>query len=223
MAGAIVPSLSIPMSSENLHHASGRYRMAMQRAIAFTRSLGCTGRITFEPGPAMVTPEVSEVIREWARLNICTRPDEHIAGMCMQITHELVEFLQGAGIDAIYTLGWMSYRDHPVYRFDQAEITRWLQAGIPDRRRVDVHAWATLPSGEILDPSWLSTVGIVQGKRELIGAVIIADSEQRTRHQYHPITVDTLILFQIGLLNPVSELEVPRQGPPSSYVLSLVT
>jgi hypothetical protein len=210
------------MSSEISHPVPGRYRVAMQRAIAFTRELGCTGRITFEPGPAMVTPEIAEIIREWARLNICTRPDEHIAGMCMQITHGLVDFLCGAGIDAIYTLGWMSYRDHPVYRFDQADIRRWLHAGIPDRRKVDVHAWATLPSGEVLDPSWLSTVGIVQSKRDLIGAVIIADSEQRTMHQYHPVTVDTQILIRIGLLNPASQLDVPRQGPPANDVLTLV-
>jgi hypothetical protein len=210
------------MSTGHSIHTPGRYTAAMQRAITFTRELGCTTRITFEPGPALVNPEISEIIREWARLNICTRPDENIAGMCMKITHDLVEFLCGAGIDAIYTLGWMSYRDHPVYHFDQAEIRRWLQAGIPDRRKVDVHAWATLPSGELLDPSWLSTVGIVQNKRDLIGAVIIADSEQRTLHQYHPITVDTQILIQIGLLNPLSELDVPRQGPPADNVLSLV-
>lgn len=211
------------MSTEHPHHTPGRYRAAMQRAIAFTRDLGGTGRITFDPGAALVTPEISEIIREWARLNICMRPDEEITGMCMQITHELVEFLQGAGIDAIYTLGWMSYQNHPVYRFGQPDVLRWIEHGIPDRRKVDVHAWATLPSAEIIDPSWLTTVGIVQNKRELIGAVIMADPEQRTSHQYHPVTVDTRILFRVGLLNPVSAAEVPRQGPPAQDVLALMT
>lgn len=203
------------MSTELSSHAPERYTTAMRRAVDFTRELGCTGRMGFTPTPPIVTPEFSEIIREWARLNLCSRSDEHIAGMCMQITHELVGFLRGAGIDAIYTLGWMSYHDHPVYRFGQVDIRRWLDHGIPNRRKVDVHAWATLPSAEIVDPSWLSTVGIVQAKRDLIGAVILADPEQRTSHQYHPVTVDTQLLFQIGLLNPVSDLDVPRQATPA--------
>lgn len=211
------------MSSHSSPSQAGRYAQAMQRAVAFTRELGCSGPAQFEPCPPMVTPEFSEIIRDWARLNICTRPDEHIAGMCMQITHDLVDFLHGAGIDALYTLGWMSYRDHPVYRFDSADVRRWMTEGIPDRHKVDVHAWATLPSAEIIDPSWLSTIGIVQGKRELIGAVIIADPEQRTSHQYHPVTVGTHLLLRIGLLNPVSQLDVPRQSAPPSGLLTLAT
>ena len=202
---------------------AGRYRAAMQQAVAFTCDLGCTSRTSFEATAAVITPEFSEIIREWARLNICSRSDELIAGMCMQITHELVEFLQGAGIAAIYTLGWMSYHDHPVYRFGQNDVRRWIEQGIPNRRKVDVHAWATLPSAEIIDPSWLSTVGIVQNKRDLIGAVIIADADQRTSHQYHPVTVDAQVLFRIGLLNPVSAMEVPRQTPPAEDLITLVT
>lgn len=211
------------MSDESTHQAHGGYSAAMQRAVAFTRQLSCTGRDSFVPTPPIVTAEFNEIIREWARLNICTRTDDHIAGMCMQITEDLVEFLQGAGIDAIYTLGWMSYHEHPVYRFGPAEVRQWIAHGIPNRRKVDVHAWATLPSAEIIDPSWLSTVGIVQNKRELIGAVIVADPEQRTSHQYHPVTVDTQILFHIGLLNPVSVMDVPRQAPPAQDLLALVT
>jgi len=211
------------MSTEATHSAPGRFASAMQRAVAFTRALECTSRTGFDPTEQIVTPEFSEIVREWARLNICNRPDEQIVGMCMQITHDLVDFLRGAGIDAIYTLGWMSYHDHPVYRFGHTDVRRWVTHGIPNRRKVDVHAWATLPSAEIIDPSWLSTVGIVQAKRDLIGAVIVADPDQRTSHQYHPVTVDTQILFRIGLLNPVSALNVPRQGPPSSDVLALMT
>jgi len=211
------------MPAESTHHAPGRYAGAMQRAVAFTRDLACTTRIDFQETVPVVTPEFSEIIREWARLNICARPDEHIAGMCMQITHELVEFLQGAGIGAIYTLGWMSYREHPVYRFGEADVRRWLVHGIPDPRKVDVHAWITLPSAEIIDPSWLSTVGIVQNKRDLIGAVIIADADQRTSHQYHPVTVDTRVLFRIGLLNPARAMDVPHQSAPTQDVLALLT
>ena len=194
----------------------------MRRAVAFTREIDCTGRSAFIACEPMITAEVSEVIREWARLNICSRRDEQIAGMCMQITQDLVLFLRGAGIDAIYTLGWMSYRDHPVYRFDGSDVRHWLKHGIPDRREVDVHAWATLPSAEIIDPSWLSTVGIVQDKRDLIGAVIIADPEQRTSHQYHPVTVDTQVLFRIGLLDSAAPERVPRQAPPPLEVLDPV-
>ena len=174
------------MSNDPSPHPAGRYARAMERAIALTRELGCGGAAIFDACPPMVTPVFSEIIRDWARLNICTRPDEHIAGMCMQITHELVEFLQGAGIDAIYTLGWMSYRDHAVYHFDGDEVRRWMREGIPDRHKVDVHAWATLPSAEIIDPSWLSTVGIVQNKRELIGAVIIADPGEHPVERHQP-------------------------------------
>lgn len=199
-----------------------RYVAALRQAIDFTRSLQATERTGFDPIARMVTDEFAEIIREWARLNICSRPDEKIAGMCMEITHSLLEFLRGAGIDAIYTLGWMSYKNQAIYRFGPEDVRRWIKHGIPDRQRVDVHAWLTLPSAEILDPSWLSTVGIVQNKRDLIGAVIIADARQGTTHQYHPVAVDPEILFRVTIAHPNGERDYARQAPPTQNILELV-
>lgn len=167
----------------------------------------------------MVTEEFSEILREWARLNLCSRTDAGLAGMCMTITEELVEFLTGAGIDAVYTLGWMSYKGHPVYKFGHAEIERWLAEGVPDRHKIDVHAWVTLGSAEIIDPSWLSTVGIVQNRRDLIGAVIIADPDQATSHQYHPVTIGTRLLYQTGLLRHARSPYAPVQAPPPARLM----
>lgn len=198
----------------------GRYVAAMQRAVAFTREIGCTTRTGFDPAPAFINPEISEVILEWARLNICSRDDDGIAGRCMHITSEFVSFLRGAGLDAIFTLGWMSYHDEHVYHFGPDDVRRWLAHGIADRKNMNVHAWATLASAEIVDPSWLSTVGIVQNKRHLIGAMIIADPAQVTRHQYHPVAVDTDVLYRIGLLDAEFR-QSPLQLPPSDRVLSL--
>ncbi len=193
----------------------------MQRAVAFARELGCTTRSGFDPTPPLVSAEFSDVVLEWARLNICSRDDDGIAGRCMHITNEFVGFLRGAGLDAIFTLGWMSYQDEPVYQFSPDDVRLWLAEGIRDRQSMNVHAWATLPSAEIVDPSWLSTVGIVQNRRHLVGAVIIADPAQETSHQYHPVAVDTDVLYRIGLLN-ADYRRAPLQMAPSERVLSLV-
>lgn len=202
------------MSPDPAPSAPGNYLAAMRQAVAFTRELGYTHRTDFTPGPRLIDDAFAEVLREWARIHVASRPDDAIAGMCMQIAGSLVGFLAGAGIDAIYTLGWMSYGGHPVYQFGPRDVEHWLARGMPDRRRIDVHAWVTLPSGEIIDASWLTTVGIVQNRRELIGAVILTDPDQTTSHQYHPVTVDTPLLFRLDLLH-LGTTDAPSHVNPS--------
>ncbi len=168
----------------------------------------------------MVNDSFEEIIREWARLNVLSRPDRRIAGRCLEITFALVEFLAGAGVDSMYTLGWMSFSGQPVYHFTADDVRRWLNGRHLNRTKIDMHAWVTLLSGEIIDPSWLSTVGIVRNHRDLIGAVIIANPAQPKSHQYHPVTVDTAILARLGLVGPAAGRFCAQQLP-SSAALAL--
>lgn len=198
-----------------------RYLAELETAVVFTRGLACTDRRHFRPTLQVATEPFAEIIREWARLNICSRPDERIAGRCLEITYALVEFLASAGVSSLYTLGWMSFAGHPVYHFTQDDVRRWINQPAHNHDKIDMHAWVTLTSGEIIDPSWLSTVGIVRDRRDLIGAVIIAEPAQPTSHQYHPVTIDTAILRRIGLLDRRSRTFTAQQNPPSEMIAAI--
>jgi hypothetical protein len=176
------------------------YIAELRRAIAFTREIGLTTRSDFHPTGKFLSEEFCSILREWTRLNVCPRPDDQIAGRCLRVSHELAEFLAGAAIPVIYTLGWMSYLGDPLFKFSEADVQKWLSDGLPNRDRLDMHAWVTLSSGEVIDASWLSTVGIVRGQRDLIGAVIVVDPEHEGAHRYHPVVVDAPIVERLKLV-----------------------
>lgn len=199
------------------------YLAELEEAVLFTRAIGCTRRRSFRAAAQVATGPFAEIIREWARVNICSRPDDRIAGRCLEITFALVEFLASAGVSSLYTLGWMSFGGNPVYHFTPDDVRTWLAHGHGDRQKIDMHAWVTLSSGEIIDPSWLSTVGIVRDRRELIGAVIIAEPAQPTSHRYHPVTIDTAILARIGLVQGPDHTFRAQQAPPPAVIAAAVT
>jgi hypothetical protein len=180
-------------------HDGGRYLTELREAVAFTVELGLTTRRCFEPGASIVGEEFCSIVREWTRINVCSRPEHEITGRCLRISVELTEFLAGAGVPVMFTLGWMSYRDEPLFRFNRDDVRVWLEHGLPNRDRLDMHAWVTLGSGEIIDASWLSTIGIVRRRPELVGAVIVSAADHVGEHRYHPIVIDTLIVERLQL------------------------
>jgi hypothetical protein len=176
------------------------YIAQLRAAVDFSRELGLTERKGFEPQGRYASGEFCGIIREWARLNICGRPDHEIAGRCLRITLEMLQFLHGAGLPVTYTLGWMSYGGEPMFKFERDDVRGWLENGLPNRDRLEMHAWVTLGSGEIIDASWMSTLGIVRGKRDLVGAVIVTDAGDADTHRYHPVVVDTGIVERLNLI-----------------------
>ena len=98
------------------------------------------------------------------------------------------------------TLGWIDDgTDHGIFRFDDAFISKSLTAG-HHAADINVHAWLTLPSMEIVDASLLTTIALVQGIPERLGSVLLKQADEVVGMTYRPMLVGHEFLIGAGLL-----------------------
>ncbi|MFV2854610.1 hypothetical protein ACNIZ2_28230, partial [Escherichia coli] len=72
-----------------------------------------------------------------------------------------------------FTLGWIDDgTPKGMFRFDEDFITDTLKNGYTGDT-VNLHAWLTLPSMEIIDITLSTTISMLQGHKNQLGGVII--------------------------------------------------
>ncbi|MGA3706031.1 hypothetical protein ACI2TH_22145 [Ralstonia nicotianae] len=76
-----------------------------------------------------------------------------------------------------------------------------LDAGRPTARALELHAWLTLPSREIIDLTLSTTLGLVRNLPELVGrAAFIHPNDLVGNHSYHPQVLGEDYLRRIGVM-----------------------
>jgi hypothetical protein len=65
---------------------------------------------------------------------------------------------------------------------------------------MNIHAWLTLPSTEIIDVSLATTMGIVQKRPEMLGLAITRPADELNGMAYKPMLVGDGFLRKTGLL-----------------------
>jgi hypothetical protein len=65
---------------------------------------------------------------------------------------------------------------------------------------MNVHAWLTLPSMEIIDATLATTMAIAQGRPEQGGGVVMGHADGFTGFAYRPMLVGADSLQRAGLL-----------------------
>lgn len=104
-----------------------------------------------------------------------------------------------------YTIGWVSIDDGSnLFKFDEEFITDKLSApkGFINGS-VNIHAWLTLPSMEILDMSLPTSFAVLKNKPEGLGAVLAKHADSIIGFSYRPMLVGEDFLFKTGMaINP---------------------
>jgi hypothetical protein len=98
---------------------------------------------------------------------------EEMAVNCVSVSMHLGPVIgEYLGTDAIFTLGYFSVGDRDVYYLDEKTLLDWAENGPQTFPSVDVHAWLTLPSLEIIDMTSGSTLAIIMNIKEARGTAI---------------------------------------------------
>jgi hypothetical protein len=124
-----------------------------------------------------------------------------MAGNCASVSIHLGPVIgKFLGTDPIFTLGYFGVGDNNVYYLDEKTLLDWAKNGPKTFPSVDVHAWLTLPSFEIVDMTAGSTLAIAMNIKEGRGAAITKHySELTLGLVYHPVILGEDMLPVFGL------------------------
>lgn len=124
-----------------------------------------------------------------------------VVAQCMAVHYRLMPVMQGwLGCPVLYTLGWIDDgTDTGMFKFDHSFISSKLKHGHAGGS-VNLHAWLTLPSMEVIDVALATTIAVVKRKPEGYGRVLAKHADELDGMAYKPMLVGTDFLRKTGLL-----------------------
>jgi len=124
-----------------------------------------------------------------------------IVAQCLSLHLKMKPVIQQIlSCEVFYTVGWVSLQDSNMFKQTEESLFDMLKNGIPGPD-VNIHAWLTLPSMEILDFSLPTTYAKVNGIKEGIGgAITMHPSDLTGGMMYQPMLVGEEFLLKTGAL-----------------------
>lgn len=129
-----------------------------------------------------------------------------VALQCLAINSRLQPVIENwLNCPVIYTLGWIQYdTGSDLFHFDEAFIENKLKRPDSFPGRVNLHAWLTLPSMEIIDISLSTSMGVAQNRPEMCGAVIASHADEIKGFAFKPMLVGDDFLRKSGAILDLS-------------------
>lgn len=160
-SSAAVPKLMLPRSAD----AVPEYRAAFEVAVEFTRSCGCAvddGSWLVETLVTQDSSIIEDTISE-ARVDSV----DGAAGQCLKWSHFLAPYVsRRAGCAAWVTIGQLWKSDGVIFDPTWDELRSWKDDGVQrgdfrKRSGLNLHAWITLQTGEIIDFTFYPSLAAV--------------------------------------------------------------
>jgi|GEM_PF-1888068 len=172
------------------------YKTAFEHAILFTKSCGFPiSDFAWKEGHHLDGKgEFLNPILKGAGIKDMSKS----ATQCLKWCHYLLPFFQAHLPCKVHlTIGQLWNGDKPAFDPSWKDLRRWSCEGIQlsdfqNRSGVNLHAWLTLDTGEIIDPTLLSSYAAVRGGSwvKFAGAVVWGyDPAVLNHHRYFPMAI----------------------------------
>lgn len=218
-----------PTSASEIPH----YSDAFAACAAFSKSVhAAAGDMVIVPtdeAPQRLTNAISGVIMS----NRITEDDFRAsAGQCLKWAHYLAPAVeQATKIQCWPTLGQLWKGDKKIWGPTWRELNALVKHGIHAQdiaasggKGVDLHAWVTLATGEIIDFTFPSTLAVVHGGgyADLLCTVVYGPEEQVLKgHRYYPMLAGAAAIEALQALSSMPLLASSRDEL-GSYSYALV-
>jgi hypothetical protein len=182
-------------TSQQVHNYEGRFDQALKRSEAW----GLAPSDFSSTQDRFLSEHNSQVFQKVAAAYLCQYHAEDVSQQCFAVTLRLKAPLEEAlGVPLAYTLGYVKFEGRNVFHSDILELKAMLKKGIPSLA-LNLHAWLTLPSHEIIDMTFGTTYGVVNQVPSVIGRMCFLHPDDMTADmQYHPQLVGEDYLERIG-------------------------
>lgn len=140
-----------------------------------------------------------QVVQQEVEAHLCHYQAEEVSQQCFAVTLMLKAPLEDAlGMPLAFTLGYVEYNSRNVFYSNHRELKAMLEKGVPSPA-LNLHAWLTLPSHEVIDMTFGTTYGVVNKIPSVIGRMCFIHPDDMTADmQYHPQLVGEDYLERIG-------------------------
>ena len=145
-----------------------------------------------------ILEELPCIIRE--KLGILK--EDEIVLQCLMLNIRLKNvFSDYFNCPVYFTIGHVGINNKYMFKQTEKSLLSLFKNGIK-RQSINLHAWLTLPTMEILDFSISTSYGKVHGKEEMMGAAVALHPSELTHGMsFHPMLVGEEFLQKIGALN----------------------
>ncbi len=183
----------------------GSYRDSFDRAVEFTRICGFQEKPPTW-GMADVLDPAGDFIAPVYQAAGVIDPAKS-AGQCLKWCHYLQpEFESYLGKKVWLTIGQLWKGDTYIFNPTFDDIKAWCKGGIQlsdlhGRQGLNLHAWLTLESGEIIEPTFLSSLAKIHPNiwGDMAGAIAWGQSQKVLNdHRYFPMLVGRDAVTSIG-------------------------
>ncbi|KPX58908.1 hypothetical protein ALQ57_200046 [Pseudomonas amygdali pv. hibisci] len=153
------------------------------------------------------SPENLQIFHEIVSAHLSHRQAEEVSQQCFAVNLALKTPLEDAlGVPLTFTLGYVELEGRNVFHTDIRELKAMLRHGMPSPA-VNLHAWLTLPSHEVIDMTFGTTYGVVTNTPSCIGKMCFLHPDKMTDSmQYRPQLIGEDYLEQIGCMRTLMVL-----------------
>lgn len=128
---------------------------------------------------------------------------ERLLGKCAQVHFDFLGDIRRIfHPEALFTVGYVCSGENEYFKFGESDIENWLKNGI-NPNKMNLHAWVTLPSLEIIDLTFSATFAYVNKINEF-GIAITKHVSELNGMSYHPMLVGEEAVFKLGVVQSIA-------------------
>jgi len=156
----------------------------------------------FDAVPARyVSPGSALLVRQQLSLVMGRLSDDQVAARRFDLTAQLRDRLERElRVPLTYTLGYLCQEGQWFFCTPIAGLEQMLRTGIAPGARVKLHAWLTLPSHEIVDPTFWAVLPAYTCADERQNRGLFMHPDQMLGRSYHPQWTGEGFVRRVGLL-----------------------
>ncbi|MCG3662993.1 hypothetical protein L5F37_06230 [Aliarcobacter butzleri] len=125
---------------------------------------------------------------------------EELASQCLSINFRLKDFISNfLNCPVYYTIGYIVIGEKKYFHQDEDSLENILKNGV-STNKINLHAWLTLPSMEIIDPSIITSCALINNMKEELGGVIMNHADEVKNMQFIPMLIGEDFLWKAGLI-----------------------
>jgi hypothetical protein len=149
----------------------------------------------------ILTGEIFDSLLRLIRRKAVSMQPEMFAGQCLNVNMFMQECIEKElGLKSYFTLGYVRAGDKTLFEFTERDLKAWLQSGIPDFLKINMHAWLTFESSESLDITLATSFALANNNPDGIGGIIHGNPKDLYNGlSFHPVILGKEVLFDIGL------------------------
>lgn len=140
----------------------------------------------------VIADTFSSVFKNWS--------NSDFVGKCLKSHIVFQPYLEKAiSVPVTYTVGYIKGKSQNFFEFSEADANNWISNGI-SKNKVKLHSWLSLPSGEIIDLTFLLTFAKFNEIDAQKGHFIADYPKKLHGIEYVPMFLGVEFLKKIGAL-----------------------